>query len=224
MIQAVKPRLNIGQLQSFMLGPSLGNVVSKSALFQFKTISPCPATICPYKKSLLSFSVGSLQVLKGHYKISSEPSFLQAEGPQLSQPLPTAEVLQPSDHLHSPPLDLLQQLHVLLVLGVPELDAILQEGLMRAEQRGRITSLTLLVTLLLKRSVILLAFWAVSAHCWLSLRLSPVSIPRPFTSGLLSSHYLPSLYLCLRLLQPRCRTLPLALLNCRSLALSVSGR
>ena len=84
MIQAVKPRLNIGQLQSFMLGPSLGNVVSKSALFQFKTISPCPATICPYRKSLLSFSVGSLQVLKGHYKISSEPSFLQAEEPQLS--------------------------------------------------------------------------------------------------------------------------------------------
>ena len=128
MIQAVKPRLNIGQLQSFMLGPSLGNVVSKSALFQFKTISPCPATICPYKKSLLSFSVGSLQVLKGCYKVSSEPSFRQAEEPQLSQPLLIGKLLQPSDHLHGPPLDWLQQLYVLLVLG-----QYTRWGLMRAE-------------------------------------------------------------------------------------------
>jgi len=33
-------------------------------------------------------------------------------------------VLQPSDHLHGPPLDLLQQLFICLVLGAPELDAV----------------------------------------------------------------------------------------------------
>jgi len=35
-------------------------------------------------------------------------------------------VLQPSDHFCSPPLDLLQQVHVLLVLRAPELNAVLQ--------------------------------------------------------------------------------------------------
>ncbi|KAK4829035.1 hypothetical protein QYF61_001840 [Mycteria americana] len=50
----------------------------------------------------------------------------QAEQPQLSQPVLIAEVLQPSDHLCGPPLDLLQQLHVFPVLRAPELDAVLQ--------------------------------------------------------------------------------------------------
>ncbi|GAB0207437.1 hypothetical protein GRJ2_003209300 [Grus japonensis] len=36
------------------------------------------------------------------------------------------EVFQPSDHLHGPPLDSLQQLHVSPVLRPPELDAVLQ--------------------------------------------------------------------------------------------------
>ena len=36
-------------------------------------------------------------------------------------------MLQPSDHLHGPPLDLLQQLYV-LVLQAPKLDTILQVG------------------------------------------------------------------------------------------------
>jgi len=37
-------------------------------------------------------------------------------------------VLQPSDHLCGPPVDLLQELHVLLVLGSPELEALVQVG------------------------------------------------------------------------------------------------
>jgi len=75
---------------------------------------------CPYKKSLPSFPVGPLQVLEGHYKFL-EPSLLQAEEPQLPEPVVVGDVLQPSVHLHGPPLDLLQQLRV-LVLGAPELD------------------------------------------------------------------------------------------------------
>lgn len=38
------------------------------------------------------------------------------------------EEIQPSCHLHAPPLDLLQQVHVLIMLGVPELDAVLHVG------------------------------------------------------------------------------------------------
>jgi len=44
-------------------------------------------------------------------------------------------------------------------------------GLTRAEQRGRITSLDLLVMLLLMQPRIWLAFQAASAHCWLMLNL-----------------------------------------------------
>ena len=73
-------------------------------------------------KSLPSFSVGPLQVLEGLYMVSSEPSLLQAEESHLSQPVLIGKVLQLSDHLCGPPLDLLQQLNVLLVLGALELD------------------------------------------------------------------------------------------------------
>ena len=61
-------------------------------------------------------------------KVTSEPSLLQAELPQLPQPVLVGEVLQPLDHLRGPPLDPLQHIHVLLVLGAPELDAGLQVG------------------------------------------------------------------------------------------------
>jgi len=60
--------------------------------------------------------------------VSLELSLLQAEQPQLSQPVLTGEVLQPSDHFCGPPLDTLQQVHVLLMLGAPELNAVLQVG------------------------------------------------------------------------------------------------
>jgi len=46
------------------------------------------------------------------------------------------------------------------VLRAPELDAGLQGGLTREEQRGRITSLDLLPTLLLMQPRIWLALWA----------------------------------------------------------------
>ncbi|KAK4806933.1 hypothetical protein QYF61_027300 [Mycteria americana] len=49
------------------------------------------------------------------------------EQPQLSQPFLIGEVFQPSDHFCGPPLDPLQQVHVFLVLGDPELDAVLQD-------------------------------------------------------------------------------------------------
>ncbi|KAK4827923.1 hypothetical protein QYF61_022371 [Mycteria americana] len=67
-----------------------------------------------------------LKILKGCNKVSPGASLLQAEQPQVSQPFFTGEVLQPSDHFCSPPLDPLQQLHVFPVLRAPELDSVLQ--------------------------------------------------------------------------------------------------
>ncbi|GAB0182865.1 rotatin [Grus japonensis] len=69
------------------------------------------------------------KVLEGRNKVSLEPSLLQAEQAKLSQPVFIGEVLQPSDHQCGPTLDSLQQLHVLLVLATPELDAVLQDCL-----------------------------------------------------------------------------------------------
>ncbi|KAK4811229.1 hypothetical protein QYF61_022126, partial [Mycteria americana] len=67
-----------------------------------------------------------VKILKGCNKVSLEPSLLQAEQPQLSQPVLIGEVFQPSDHFCGPPLDPLQQLHVFPVPRTPELDAVLQ--------------------------------------------------------------------------------------------------
>jgi len=87
------------------------------------------------------FSIGSgkgpLQLLEGCSKVSPQLALLQAEQPQLSQPFHIAEVLQPSDHLCGPPLNLLQQLHVLLVLRAPELDAVLQVGSHQSRAEGQ---------------------------------------------------------------------------------------
>ena len=100
-------------------------------------------------------------------------------------------------------------------------------ALTRAEQSGRIPSLDLMPTLLVMQPRIQLAFWAASAHWWLMSGFSSTSTAKSFLAGLLSIHSLPSLYLCLRLPQPMCRALHLALLNFVSFAqahcLSLSG-
>lgn len=84
--------------------------------------------------SLFGFPVGSLRVQEGCCNFPQEPSLFQAEKPWLTQPVLVGEVLQPSDNVHGPPLDLLQQLHVLLALGAPKLEAKLKVG--AHESRG----------------------------------------------------------------------------------------
>ncbi|KAK4829553.1 hypothetical protein QYF61_005222 [Mycteria americana] len=76
-------------------------------------------------------------LLEGCCKVFPQPSLLQAEQPQLSQPGLVGEVLQPSDHLCGPPLDPLQQLHVLPVLRTPGLDAALQVGSQQSGAEGQ---------------------------------------------------------------------------------------
>src|SRR5699024_8009122 len=95
------------------------NIQPKPPLSQFKTILPCPITLHPHKQPFPFLFICSLQVLKSHNEVSLEPSLLQAKQAQLPQPFLTGEVLQPSDHRSGPPLDPLQELHVLPVLGAP---------------------------------------------------------------------------------------------------------
>jgi len=69
-------------------------------------------------------------------KVSPEPSLLQAKQAQFPQPLLIGEVLQPSDHLSGPPLDPLQELHVLPVVGAPGPDTVLQMGPHKSRVEG----------------------------------------------------------------------------------------
>ncbi|KAK4822002.1 hypothetical protein QYF61_006616 [Mycteria americana] len=119
--------LALNTLREWASITSLGNLFQYLTTLIFKAITLRAITTCPCKKSLFSFLVGPLQVLEGCYKVSPEPSLLCTEQPQLSQPVLIGELLQPSDHLRGPPLDLLQQVHVLLMLGAPELNAVLQD-------------------------------------------------------------------------------------------------
>ncbi|KAK4818403.1 hypothetical protein QYF61_012324 [Mycteria americana] len=109
---------------------SLGNLVqcfTTLIVKNFFLISSLNLPSCSLKPLPLVLSQQArLKILKGHNKVSLEPSFLQAEQPQLSQPVLIGEVLQPSDHFCGPPLDLLQQVHVFPVLRAPELDTALQ--------------------------------------------------------------------------------------------------
>ena len=89
------------------------------------SLKPLPLVLS--QQALLKcLSPSFLQAPFKYWKVSPGPSLLQAEQPQLSQPFLVAEVFQPSDHLCAPPLNPLQQLYVLLVLGAPELHVGLQ--------------------------------------------------------------------------------------------------
>jgi len=99
-------------------------------------------------------------------------------------------------------------------IQAPEQDTILSQ-----EQRGRISILDLLLTLLLVQPRLQLPFEAARAHCRLLLNLPTTDIPKSFFSGLLSNYSLPNLYLCLGLPQPKYRTLHLAFLNFMRLAM-----
>ncbi|KAK4828307.1 LOW QUALITY PROTEIN: hypothetical protein QYF61_025319 [Mycteria americana] len=106
-------------LPSFSLKP-LTLVLSLHALVK----SPSPAFLPP---------AGTGRLLEG----LPEPSLLQAEQPQLSQPVFIGEVLQHPYHLCGPPLGSLQQVHVLLMLGAPQLNTVLQVGSHKSGVEGQ---------------------------------------------------------------------------------------
>jgi len=120
------------------------------------------------------FLISPLQVLEGCNKVSTEPSLLQAEQPQLSQPFPLGEVLQPSHHFCGPPLDLPQQ--VLSCAGGSRAGCRTPVGVSQEWSReAGSPCLDLLAMLLLVQTRTQLAFWAASAHWWLMSSFSPTS-------------------------------------------------
>ncbi|KAK4806793.1 hypothetical protein QYF61_005589 [Mycteria americana] len=65
-------------LTTLIVKKFLPYVQSKPTLFQFVTNAPCPVTTGPGKKSFSIFLISPLYILKGHNKVSPEPSLLQA--------------------------------------------------------------------------------------------------------------------------------------------------
>ena len=104
------------------------NIQPEPLLVQLEAIPSCPITSYVGEKTDPHLSTSSLQVVVESDKVSPEPPLLQAEQSQFPQPFLIAEVLQPSDHLSGPSLDPLQEFHIFLVLGAPDLDAVLQMG------------------------------------------------------------------------------------------------
>lgn len=78
------------------------------------------------------------------------------------------------------------------------------------EQTGRIIALNLLIMLFLMYSRRLLAFCAKKAYFWLVVNFLFTGTPAPFLPSFLSA---PSIYWCLGLFLPKCRTCHLPLLN-----------
>ena len=163
------------------------------------------------KKSLPSFPAGPIQVLEGHYKVSSEPSLLQT---QLAQP-----VL--SQGRYSSPLIIIMALlwtfskssPSFLCCG-PQAWALYSRWcLMKAEQRGTITSLSMLAAPLLIQPMIHLVFQATSALYWLMPIFLSTKVSYSFFTGLLSSSSPMCVYIHLGLPQPNCSTFHLDLVE-----------
>jgi len=70
--------------------------------------------------------ISALQVPEVCSEVSTGLSLLQAKQLQLPQPVFLRKVLQPYDQLGGPPLDLLQHLRILLLMGTRSLDAVFQ--------------------------------------------------------------------------------------------------
>ena len=73
-----------------------------------KKISPCSLSTDSAKESVSFFPVAPLQILKGRSQFTTQPSLLQAEQPQLPQPVLTGEVFHSADHCCGPLLDTVQ--------------------------------------------------------------------------------------------------------------------
>jgi len=132
--------------------------------------------------------------MEGYTKVFLEPSLLQAEQSQLSQPFLTGEVFHPSDNFCGPPLDPLQQVHIFPVLRAPELNGGLQVG---SHQRGAAGQN------LLPEPADYASFGAAQDTIGLlgckptllgHVELRSANIPKSFLAGMLSIHSPPSLY------------------------------
>lgn len=71
-------------------------------------------------------------------EVSLEPSLLQAEQSQMSQPVFIGEALQLLDYLCGLPLNSFQQIYILLMLGTPKMDAVLERQKLLSYPSGHV--------------------------------------------------------------------------------------
>ncbi|KAK4815695.1 hypothetical protein QYF61_005508, partial [Mycteria americana] len=111
-------------------------------------------------------------------EVSPQPPFLQAEQPQVPQPLPISLVLQTLPQLRCPSLDTLQPLNVSLGVRGPTLNTAFEVRPHQCPVQDTITALLLLATVFLVQARMPLAFLATWAHCWLIFSQLLINTPR----------------------------------------------
>ncbi|KAK4813631.1 hypothetical protein QYF61_014391 [Mycteria americana] len=102
------------------------NIQSKPPLVQLEAISSCPVTYYLGEETDHHLSTASFQAVVESNKVSPQPPFLQAEQPQVPQPLLIRLVLQTLHQLRCPSLDTLQHLNVPLGVGGPKLNTVFE--------------------------------------------------------------------------------------------------
>lgn len=137
-------------------------------------------------------------------------SLLQMEQAHHLRPPFTGEALQPSNHPHSLPWICSNSSMYLLFWGSQSWMQYCKWDLKRTEQRETIFSFALLVSHLVIKPKMQLAFWAVSAHCWLVSSFSSTRTLKSFFSVLFSIQSSFSLCWNWKLPWLKCRTLLLA--------------
>ncbi|KAK4831331.1 LOW QUALITY PROTEIN: hypothetical protein QYF61_016820, partial [Mycteria americana] len=167
------------------------NIQSKPPLVQPEAISSRPIT-CDLGEETDPTSLHPPAAVESD-EVSPQPPFLQAEQPQVPQPLPISLVLQTLPQLHCPSLDTLQPLKVSLGVGGPKLNTAFEVRPHQCRVQGTITALVLLATLFLIQARMLLAFLATWAHCQLVFTRLSTNTPRSFSARQLPSHSSPSL-------------------------------
>lgn len=175
-------------------------------MFQFVPIAFEPVW-APLKRVWLSLSCILPLGIYTHSWDLSEASFLQAEQPQCTQPVPRQEMLQSFNHPCSPSLDSLQYVHVSHILGSPELDTGLQMVPHQCWLEGQDHMPQPAGSAFPDTAQTLLAAFATRAHCCLIFSLST----RPslsFSAQLLSGWIAPACTCAFwGLFLPGCRTL-----------------
>ncbi|KAK4813348.1 hypothetical protein QYF61_026644 [Mycteria americana] len=102
------------------------NIQSKPPLAQLEAISSCPMACNFGRRDRPHLSTTSFQAVVESDEVSPQPPFLQAEQPQVPQPLPISLVLQTLPQLRCPSLDTLQPLNVSLGVGGPTLNTVFE--------------------------------------------------------------------------------------------------
>ena len=120
-------------------------------------------------------------------------------------------MLQSFHHSSGPLLDSLCYVHVPLVLRSPELHTVLQVCSLQCWVEGKDHLPWAAGSTLLNAAEDTTT--AGSIHCWFVFNLVSTSIPMSFSAKLLYNWAIPSIYWCMVLFLPRCRTLCFPLLN-----------